>query len=176
MKLAICPNKKQQITLAIKDCVEVALEQWKNSEIQLKPQELIPSILLVEDCPMQQKLFAKIIESKLEEFNLPPCTIHKCQTGELAATIANYEHSKHNLKLIVLDLTLSDMSGIDLLPRLPQSVPVLCVSASDEPFIAKKINNFNNVFKFIKKGSIITVEDWADIKKLFLWSFSKLVS
>ncbi|WP_236685884.1 response regulator [Pseudoxanthomonas suwonensis] len=88
----------------------------------------MPRILLVEDDTISQAYFRAVLEAL-------PAAVDTVATQ--ACALARAESSRHDLWLI--DLTLPDGSGIDLLRRLrarwPQSPPALAHTADADPAV-----------------------------------------
>lgn len=149
-------------------------EMWKNiSAEQLPPQEERDMILVVEDCSVHQKIITRIVESSVEKLNLKKPSIMECQTSSLAKKIMEYQTESLKLKLIILDLTLSNAtSGLDILNDISNDIPVVVISATKDLALIEKVLNHNNVYKFIKKG-LESDDDKLDLDQVLIYLLGK---
>lgn len=94
--------------------------------------------LIADDDPVSRRLVRQILAS-LD----PDCKIEDAANGE--ETLAALEQPDHGIDVIILDITMPDANGIDLLKKFKetpalQAIPViLCTSANDRATVAKAV-------------------------------------
>lgn len=90
-------------------------------------------VLLVEDEKFQATLFAKIIENELSDFGYQVITIEngrdalKFFSGEKILEIEQSE-----VGLVLLDLAIHDISGLQILEKIDAKIPVAVLSANED--------------------------------------------
>jgi DNA-binding response OmpR family regulator len=90
-------------------------------------------VLLVEDEKFQATLFAKIIENELSDFGYKVITIEngrdalKFFSGEKILEIEQSE-----VGLVLLDLAIHDISGLQILEKIDAKIPVAVLSANED--------------------------------------------
>lgn len=90
-------------------------------------------VLLVEDEKFQATLFAKIIENELLDFGYQVITIEngrdalKFFSGEKILEIEQSE-----VGLVLLDLAIHDISGLQILEKIDAKIPVAVLSANED--------------------------------------------
>ena len=90
-------------------------------------------VLLVEDEKFQATLFAKIIENELSDFGYQVITVEngrdalKFFSGEKILEIEQSE-----VGLVLLDLAIHDISGLQILEKIDAKIPVAVLSANED--------------------------------------------
>ncbi len=96
-------------------------------------------VLLIEDEQFQAHLFSKIIETEIEEFGYQVVVLDngrdamKFFSGEKILKINQQE-----VGLVLLDLALHDISGLQILEKINPKIPVAVLSANDDEKIRKE--------------------------------------
>ena len=112
-------------------------------------------VLIVEDDQVQIKLFEKIVSQVNVKSEL-------ATTGEQAL---DYLKNHNDIGLVLLDLALPDISGLDVLESIKKTnneIPVAILSATEDPEIALKAGQLGAEKFFVKGGG-----DWKDVMKIF---------
>jgi len=118
-------------------------------------------ILLVEDNPLDGRLLRRTLEGK------HLCNVHEAQTGELALDMLAHMTPD----LIIMDLMLPDMTGIDLLERMQdqpsvREVPIILLTAKDLTVRERKILE-SRVDKTLTKGTLERTVLQKEIMSMF---------
>lgn len=103
-------------------------------------------VLIVEDDSVQTMIFEKIV-SKVKVKS------HQVSTGKEAL---NYLEENNDIGLVLLDLALPDISGLQVLEELRKTknkVPVAILSANEDIEIAREAGELGAVKFFIKAQS-----------------------
>jgi CheY-like chemotaxis protein len=106
-------------------------------------------ILLIEDEKFQSEFFSHIIEN---EFKKKKYIVKTVNSGNEALKIL-ISDKKNDIGLILLDLSLFDISGFDLLKKLSDQnikIPVAVLSAHEEPDIIEEAKKLGAKEYFIK--------------------------
>lgn len=108
-------------------------------------------VLLIEDEKFQAHLFSKIIETEIEEFGYQVIVIDngrdalKFFSGEKILKINQQE-----VGLVLLDLAIHDISGLQILQEINPKIPVAVLSANDDAVIKKEALNLGASDYFVK--------------------------
>ncbi|MBU6141261.1 MAG: response regulator [Proteobacteria bacterium] len=90
-------------------------------------------VLLIEDEKFQAVLFSKIIEDELSEFGYEVVTLDngrdalKFFSGEKILKI-----DQNEVGLVLLDLAIHDISGLQILEKIEVKIPVAVLSANED--------------------------------------------
>jgi DNA-binding response OmpR family regulator len=124
-------------------------------------------VLLIEDEKFQAQLFARIIESELRNHSIEVKTIDNgfdALQFFLGKKINDIEVGK--VGLVLMDLAMHDISGMQVLEKIKAKIPVAVLSANDDDKIraralelgadeyfvkGKSINELNRLREFIIK-------------------------
>jgi len=106
-------------------------------------------ILLIEDEKFQSEFFSHIIEN---EFKKKKYIVKTVNSGSEALKIL-LSDQKNEIGLVLLDLSLFDISGFDLLKKLAQQnikIPVAVLSAHEEHDIIEEAKKLGAKEYFVK--------------------------
>lgn len=112
-------------------------------------------VLLIEDEKFQAQLFSKIIETEIAEFGYQVITLDngrdalKFFSGEKVLKIDQKE-----VGLVLLDLAIHDVSGLQILEKINATIPVAVLSANDDEKIRKEAMGLGAVDYFVKGKNI----------------------
>jgi len=112
-------------------------------------------VLLVEDEKFQATLFAKIIENELSDFGYQVITIEngrdalKFFSGEKILEIEQSE-----VGLVLLDLAIHDISGLQILEKIDAKIPVAVLSANEDEKVKEDALRLGASEYFVKGKSL----------------------
>ena len=143
-----------------------------------KTEETASIIYHLEDDLFQSLLFGVIIRERVKELGFSNFFIQNDNGAKIKDTLRsiNSKIEDGSLKLIILDLNLSKFSGFDLLNILPNTVPVIVLTADEDPETLEKLKKYTNVLKVIKKKDHLSKSDWDDVKEKLNLPSPKLVN
>ena len=115
------------------------------------------NILYVEDEPIQARIFSKIIEDELKDYNQKVVVFNH---GAEFINLLNNNHVQYKIadfSLILLDLSMYDVSGFAMLSEAKNrniDIPIAILSARDEAGVKQKSLALGALDYFIKGKDI----------------------
>jgi DNA-binding response OmpR family regulator len=112
-------------------------------------------VLLIEDEKFQATLFSKIIENELLDFGYKVITLDngrdalKFFSGEKVLKIEQIE-----IGLVLLDLAIHDISGLQILAKIEAKIPVAVLSANEDTKVKEEAIRLGASEYFVKGKSI----------------------
>ena len=112
-------------------------------------------VLLIEDEKFQATLFSKIIENELLDFGYKVITLDngrdalKFFSGEKVLKIEQSE-----IGLVLLDLAIHDISGLQILANIEAKIPVAVLSANEDTKVKEEAMRLGASEYFVKGKSI----------------------
>ena len=112
-------------------------------------------VLLIEDEKFQATLFSKIIENELLDFGYKVITLDngrdalKFFSGEKVLKIEQSE-----IGLVLLDLAIHDISGLQILAKIESKIPVAVLSANEDTKVKEEAMRLGASEYFVKGKSI----------------------
>lgn len=112
-------------------------------------------VLLIEDEKFQAKLFSQIIESELQDFDYQVITLNsghdalKFFSGEKILKI-----NQNEIGLVLLDLAIHDISGLQILKKIDSRIPVAILSANENEEVRQDALRLGAIDYFVKGKNI----------------------
>ncbi len=112
-------------------------------------------VLLIEDEKFQATLFSKIIENELLDFGYKVIILDngrdalKFFSGEKVLKIEQSE-----IGLVLLDLAIHDISGLQILAKIEAKIPVAVLSANEDSKVKEEAMRLGASEYFVKGKSI----------------------
>lgn len=104
------------------------------------------NVLIIED----NDLDYLVLKSQIQSFETPACNLTRASHANEATELI----AKNNFDLVITDLSLPDVNGVEIIERLKgltKKFPILVISGNEDDLVLDKVIHYG-VFDFLLKG------------------------